>query len=302
MVAPAGLMHPTLAAEPPDGTGWIFEIKWDGVRALLLRHGGEARLIGRSGRDVTSTYPEIAAAVARLGGGDVVLDAEVVALDADGRPSFHRLQHRMHDRTPTPASQRATPASALVFDALAIGGRDLRGRPLLERKALLRRLLRRPGVLRYVDHVRGRGRDFLAALAASNLEGLVAKRAQSRYVVGRSRDWIKVKCTRTGTFVIGGYTVPQGTRAHLGALHLGRRDGRELAYVGRVGSGLDDTMLEHLAVRLGKLAIPRRPFTSGDPPLGGEHHWVRPRLSCSVRFTEWTDDGRLRHPVFLGLA
>jgi DNA ligase D-like protein (predicted ligase) len=226
----------------------------------------------------------------------------VVAIAADGRPSFHRLQHRMHDRAPSAASRRTIPASALVFDALAIGGRDLRGRPLLERKALLRRLLRRPGVLRYVDHVHGPGRDFLAALAARNLEGLVAKRAQSRYVAGRSRDWIKVKCTRTGTFVIGGYTVPQGTRAHLGALHLGQRDGRELAYVGRVGSGLDDAMLARLGERLAKLAAPRPPFTSGDPPLGAEHHWVRPRLVCTVRFTEWTDDGRLRHPVFLGLA
>lgn len=295
-------MHPTLASAPPQGPGWLFEVKWDGVRALLCRDAGRVRVVGRSGQDFTSMYPEIAAAVSAVADGDLTLDAELVALDPDGRANFHRLQRRMHDRAPSPGTRRATPVTAMVFDALRVRGRDVRSLGLLRRKALLRPLLPMHGPLRYVDHVRDRGREFLALAAAHDLEGIVAKKASSPYVAGRAREWVKIKCTRTATFVIGGYTIGRGARARLGALHLGRRAGRGLTYVGRVGSGIDDRSLTRLSVALSTLGAPHPPFTDGDVPRGPGHRWVRPRLACTVRFTEWTDDGRLRHPVFTGLA
>jgi DNA ligase D-like protein (predicted ligase) len=302
MAAPPALMHPSVASAPPTGPGWIFEIKWDGVRALLLREGGRVRVLGRSGQDFTATYPDVAAGVAALTGGDLALDAELVALESDGRASFHRLQRRMHDRGPSSATRRATPVTAMVFDALAVDGRDCRADPLLRRKSRVRRVLGVGDVLRYVDHVRGQGERFLAAVAARGLEGIVAKRAASRYPAARSTDWLKIKCPRTSVFTIGGYTLGRGARTSLGALHLGRRDGRALVYVGRVGSGFDDAMLARLADELSRLTVPTPPFSAGHPPAGPAHRWVRPRLTCTIRFTEWTDDGRLRHPVFLGLA
>jgi bifunctional non-homologous end joining protein LigD len=156
--------------------------------------------------------------------------------------------------------------------------------------------------MRYCDHVDHDGAGFLAAVAAAGLEGVVAKRASAPYRAGRSRDWRKVKSTHEAVFVIGGWTDPAGSRGHLGALHLGERRGRTLAYVGRVGSGLDERTLAALAGTLAPLASETCPFTAGAPPTGAGHHWVRPRLVCRVRYAERTTDERLRHPVFLGMA
>jgi bifunctional non-homologous end joining protein LigD len=295
------LMHPTLAAALPAGAGWLFEIKWDGVRVLALRTAGRVRLLARSGIDVTARYPEVATAVGALAGGDVALDGEIVALDADGRPRFDVLAERMHRARP-PADAQRRPLTCYVFDCLAREGRDVRGLPLVARKALGRARLGTPGVLRYCDHVDHDGASFLDAVTQAGLEGVVAKRAGSPYRAGRSRDWIKVKCTREGTFLIGGWTNPTGARGHLGALHLGERRGRALAYVGRVGSGLDEGTLAVLARALAPLASDACPFTGGAPPSGRGDHWVRPELACRVRYAERTPDGKLRHPVFLGMA
>ena len=301
MPGAAALMHPTLAPSLPEGPGWLYELKWDGVRVLALRSGERVRLVARSGDDVTARYPEIAAAFAALGGGDFAFDGEIVTLDAEGRPRFEWLAERMHRRrAPVPSARR--PLTAYVFDCLASDGRDVRELPLVARKALCRERLGPPGVLRYCDHVDHDGAGFLAAVAAAGLEGVVAKRASAPYRAGRSREWRKVKSTHDAVFAIGGWTDPTGSRGHLGALHLGERRGRTLAYVGRVGSGFDERTLAALARALGPLASDVCPFTTGAPPAGRGHHWVRPRLACRVRYAERTTDGRLRHPVFLGMA
>ena len=294
-------MLPTLVAEVPCGPGWLFEIKWDGVRVLALRRRGRVELRSRAGRDVTAQYPEVAAAVAGLPGGDLALDGEIVVPDAHGRPSFHALQRRMHASRAVAALARACPVVTYVYDCLALEGCDLRGLPLRERKARLRALLGRGGTLRYADHVEGDGGAFFAEACAAGLEGVVAKRAEAPYRGGRRREWLKVKCQLRQEFVLGGWTDPKGTRAHLGAVHLGVYEDGALAYVGRAGSGLDTAALGALHTCLVRLATERCPFVRGTPPRGREHHWVRPELVCEVRFSEWTPDGRLRHPVFLGL-
>ena len=224
-----------------------------------------------------------------------------MALDADGRPRFDWLAERMHlRRAPNGPGRRAL--TCYVFDCLACDGRDTRELPLLARKALCRASLPARTALRYCDHVDRDGARFLEAAAAAGLEGVVAKRASAPYRAGRSREWRKVKSTREGVFVIGGWTDPAGARGHLGALHVGEPGPGGLAYLGRVGSGLDDRTLHELPRRLEPLATDRCPFTGEVPPSGRGDHWVRPVLACRVRYAERTKDGRLRHPVFLGMA
>jgi DNA ligase D-like protein (predicted ligase) len=239
----------------------------------------------------------VAAAIDRLAGGYLALDGEIVALDEQGRPRFQLLQRRMH----TSRHAGRVPIIAYFYDCLALWGRDLRGLPLRDRKALLRELVPAVDPLRYTDDFTGDGERFFRAACAAGLEGVIAKRADCPYRGGRRPDWRKIKCQRRQEFVIGGYTDPKGTRAHLGAVHLGVYDGDALVYVGRVGSGLDAADLRDLHRRLHALDIDACPFTRGELPRGREHHWVRPELVCEVRFTEWTGDGAVRHPVFLGL-
>jgi DNA ligase D-like protein (predicted ligase) len=297
------LMHATTVADVPAGKEWIFELKWDGVRALVLRAGGVVEIRARTGTVVTARYPEVAEALAGLAGGDFALDGEIVALDERGAPSFERLQERMHlgsARAARAAAMRA-PVVVYLFDCLVLEGQDLRALPLRARKRLLERLLPRTGPLRFCAHVAGPGGRFLAVVRAAGLEGMVAKRATSPYRGGRSLDWRKIKCTLQQEFVIGGWTKPRGSRPHLGALHLGVYDHGELVYAGRVGSGLSEGVLRQLVRRLRALGAGASPFTRGAPPRGPEHHWVRPELVCEVRFAAWTSDGLLRQPVFLGL-
>ncbi len=294
-------MLPTLVTALPPGPGWVFEIKWDGVRVLAERVRGQVQLWSRGRVDVTARYPEVVAAIAALAGDDLALDGEIVALDQRGQSSFHRLARRMHLTRGVGAAAVALPVTYYVYDCLRLAGRDVRGLPLLARKALVRDLIPAHGTVRYADHVAGDGRAFFAAACKAGLEGVVAKRADARYRGGRRPEWRKIKCHRRQEFVIGGYTDPKGSRSHLGALHLGVYDGDALVYVGRVGSGFDERALRALHDRLRSLAVPRCPFTGGAPPRGQEHHWVRPELVCEVRFGEWTPDGSLRHPVYLGL-
>jgi bifunctional non-homologous end joining protein LigD len=295
-------MLATLAAQPFSRPGWLFEVKYDGVRVLAARDGGAVELYGRAGQRFTARYPELVAALRTLPLDRFVLDGEVVALDERGRPSFQRLQSRMHlTRAADVERVRAvTPVTGILFDALALDGRDLRDLPLEARKACLALVVPARGVIHYGEHVLEHGEAFYEAASEQRIEGIVAKRMASRYTGGRSPDWVKIKCQLRQEFVIGGLTAPQGARARFGALHVGLYDGDALTYVGRVGTGFDDATLEAIWQRLQPLRRVTSPFTRGTP-TGRGHTWVEPVLVCEVRFTEWTEDGGFRHPAFLGL-
>jgi bifunctional non-homologous end joining protein LigD len=297
----------TLAERPFSDPAWLYEIKYDGVRVLAERRGDRVTLYGRSGQDTTSRYPEIVRALRALPVDRFVLDGEIVALDDAGRPSFQRLQPRMAltDPRDIELAARRQPAVGVFFDCLLLDDRDLRRRPLVERKECLRLLVPPLGPVRYGDHVAEEGRAFFEAASAQRLEGIVAKKARGVYAGGRTRDWIKIKCQKRQEFVIGGYTDPQGARGHFGALHLGLYDGpaeaRRLVYVSKVGTGFDQAGLAAIWARLRPLDRATPPFEAGAVPTGRGHHWVEPRLVCEVRFTDWTEEGGLRHPTFLGL-
>ncbi|HKW51032.1 MAG TPA: DNA ligase D, partial [Candidatus Eisenbacteria bacterium] len=295
-------MLATLAERPVSGKEWLFEIKYDGVRVLASRRGEVVALYGRSGQEITGRYPELMGALRALPVEAFLIDGEIVALDESGKPSFERLQARMGLTNPRDIARAAAtvPVIGIFFDCLALDGHDLRRLPLLARKECLRLLLPPLGLVHYGDHVHEHGEAFFEAASAERLEGIVAKKLKSLYVGGRSQDWIKVKCLRRQEFVIGGYTDPQGARAYFGALHIGIYDGLRLVYVSKVGTGFDDASLKSLWEALQPLGRPTSPFAIGTP-TGRGHHWVEPKLACEVRFTEWTKDGGIRHPAFLGL-
>lgn len=308
--APRGALDPaqvplTLATpetRPPAGDGWSFEIKYDGVRVRAARREEEATLIGRSGEDVTKRYPEIAAALLSLAVPDFVVDGEIVAEDERGLPSFQRLQARMGLTRPRDiaAAVPKVPVRAVFFDVLGLLGHDLRGLPLRTRQELLARILPPLGTAQRAAHIVGHGEAFLEAAASMGLEGIVAKRLESRYAGRRTPDWIKIKCDRRQEFVIGGWTEPQGSRSGFGALHVGVYEGKRLVYVTKVGTGFDAARIDSIMKLLTPLNRPASPFDERTPS-GRGHHWVEPKLVCEVRFTEWTRDGGLRHPTFLGL-
>jgi bifunctional non-homologous end joining protein LigD len=303
-IAPSGdlLMLATIVEETPSDPAWLFEIKYDGVRVLASRAGDEIELRGRSGQLVTTRYPEVTAALRALPLKSFVLDGEIVALDDRGRSSFQRLQERMGLTRPADVERvrGEVPVSAVLFDALGLDGRDLRRLPLEARKECLKLLVPPRGVVYFGDHVLEHGADFLAAACEQGLEGVVAKKRDSPYAAQRSRDWLKIKCQLRQEFVIGGYTAPQGTRAHFGALHLGLYDRGELVYVSKVGTGFDVRTLKDISGKLRRLERPTSPFVRGTP-AGRDHHWVEPRLVAEIRFSEFTRDGGIRHPSFLGL-
>ena len=287
---------------PFSAKDWLFEIKYDGVRVLAQRRGGTVTLLGRKGDDVTRRYPEIVHALSRTAPDSFLIDGEIVAMDGSGRPSFQRLQRRMHltDRADIERAVLTAPVHGMFFDCLEVSERDLRAVPLTQRKECLALFLPHRGVVQYSEHILERGEEFYRAAWENHLEGIVGKRADSRYVSGRTRHWLKFKCQRHQEFVIGGYTTPGGSRPHFGALHLGLyRDG-ELVYVSKVGTGFDRTTLRSIHERLLALARRDSPFATG-PPAEAGHCWVEPRLVCEVEFAGWTDDGGLRHPSFMGL-
>ena len=295
-------MLATLAEQPFSRAGWVFEIKYDGVRVIAERRGDDVRMLGRSGEDITARYPEIAEALRGLSVEQVVLDGEIVAYDESGRPNFGRLQKRMHLSRPrdVAAAMTRVPVRAVFFDCLALEGHDLRKLGLLDRKECLARALPPAGVVQAGDHIAELGEAFYEAANEMGLEGVIAKRADSLYTGKRSADWVKIKCQKRQEFVIGGYTDPKGGGRHFGALHVGVHEEGQLRHVTRVGSGLDDDMQDQLWRQLQPLARKDSPFGASGP-TGRVDHWVEPRLVCEVRFTEWTADGGLRHPIFMGL-
>jgi bifunctional non-homologous end joining protein LigD len=297
-----------LGKDPFDGKDWLFELKYDGVRALALRDGTEVRLFGRNRREITQRYPEAALALAALPFARFAIDGEIVVPDDRGRPSFQLLQRRINVADPGEIERLslALPVTYWAFDLLAFGPFDLRPLPLEERKEFLARLVKSEGPVRYCDHVLARGKDFFDAAAAEKLEGIVAKRRRSPYRGTRSDDWIKIKCPQTRHFVIGGWTDPAGSRTHFGALLVGAYEASgDLRFVSRVGTGFDQTRLRELHALMkerGREESPFRDSKPGEPAPPRGSHFCAPELVGEVQFSEWTDDGGLRQPSFKGLA
>ncbi|HEY0463550.1 MAG TPA: non-homologous end-joining DNA ligase, partial [Polyangiaceae bacterium] len=284
----------------------IYELKIDGVRIVADKHARAVALRYRNGRAASSSYPEIARAVAALAPERVVLDGEVVAFDAEGRPSFQRIAPRIHAERPLDvrSAMAEVPVSYLVFDLLALNDFDLRSLPLLSRKALLMKLIRGKGYVRALDHLEADGRPLFELCRTQRLEGVVAKRAASPYRNGprRSDDWVKLKSERDDEFVVVGFMRGKGNRGPLGALCVASYSGQRLLYRGRVGSGLDAAELRSLEQALSALRVDDFP-ASGQPPEDAKGAlWVRPELVVSVRFLGFTEgEARLRAPVYRGL-
>ncbi|MCZ7528713.1 MAG: non-homologous end-joining DNA ligase [Acidimicrobiia bacterium] len=292
-------MLATLTDECPAGEGWVFERKLDGVRCLAVRDGRGVHLRSRTQRPLDRTYPEIVEALEQEGTRPLLLDGEIVAFEGEAT-SFARLQRRMQIQDPDRARRSGVAVFYYVFDLLHLDGRDLTGLTLRRRKALLEEAIRFRDPLRLNAHHDGDGPAHLREACARGWEGLIAKRAGSRYVGGRSRSWLKLKCVRRQELVVGGYTDPEGGRSGFGALLVGYHDGSgRLRYAGKVGTGFDEVTLEHLGRALRDLEVAASPFVD-DPGDRGVHH-VRPVLVCEVAFTEWTRVGRLRQPRYLGV-
>ncbi|WP_030898370.1 non-homologous end-joining DNA ligase [Streptomyces sp. NRRL F-5126] len=303
--APSGA---ELAAQPMLATlsdrrdfhagGWIFERKLDGVRVLAVRDMRGVRLLSRTGQRQNATYPEIVDALQEQGSTDFVLDGEVVAY-SHGRTDFSRLQQRLGITDERRARASKVAVTYYVFDILRLDGADLARLPLRARKALLRRALSYRPPVRFTPHRNDGGQELLDQACARGWEGLIAKRAAGGYQPRRSGDWLKLKCQRGQEFVVGGFTEPAGSRTGFGALLLGYYEGAQLRYAGKVGTGYDRATLHDIRSRLDELATTTRPFD--DQVREHTARWARPELVAEVGFSEWTRDGMLRHPRFLGL-
>jgi bifunctional non-homologous end joining protein LigD len=293
-------MLATLTDEAFSDPNWLFEIKWDGVRALAWIEDGKYKLRARSGNDITPQYPELAGLAKAVIGREAILDGEIVALDEKGYSSFERLQDRMHVRNPTANLIAKTPVVYQVFDLLYCDGYDLRGAPLLQRKQLLQRFLMGSQAMRYCDHIVGQGKELFELAKEKGLEGIVAKRSDSRYVSERSFNWLKVKATKTLDCVIGGWTAGRGTGVLFGALLLGLYEGKKLHFVGHVGTGWNGEMQKEILAQLQEHKAAASPFDKV-PVTNEKASWTSPYVVARVRYGGWTDEQRLRHPVFMGL-
>jgi len=306
-------MHCETADEAFTRDGWLFELKLDGYRLIASKSKGEALLLTRNGNDYTGVFPEIARAVKALPYDECIIDGEVVVCDEKGLPSFARLQKRGRLSSSMEIRRAAVelPATFYAFDLLAFEDFDLRPLPLVERKRFLTEAVPKLGALRWLDHIETEGEAFLEQVTSMGLEGIVAKKADSRYRGTRSKDWVKIKAEKTGDFVIVGFTAPKGSRSHVGALQLGDFVDGTLVYAGRVGTGFNDELLREIKGLLDPI-VRKDPssagpvLTLGAEPLSSEHipdtkttTWVDPVHVCEVRYREWTPDGFLRHAAFM---
>lgn len=299
---PRGLepMKATLTKEPFDDRDWIFERKLDGVRCLAYRDGQEVRLLSRTARELGRSYPELVDAIAAEPCSDFVLDGEIVAFEGHVT-SFAKLQRRMQLTDPEAARRTGVEVFLYAFDLVHLDGHDTRGLSLRSRKALLRRALSFKGPVRYVTHRNAAGKESFRDACARGLEGIIGKRVDSSYRGARSRDWLKFKCIAEQELVIGGFTAPKGSRSDFGALLVGYYDDGRLRYAGKVGTGFDQRTLRDLGARMRKLERSEPPFDEEVKPRPPGVRWVRPELVAQIAFGEWTRDGRLRQPRYLGL-
>jgi bifunctional non-homologous end joining protein LigD len=299
-------MKARLAKSLPSGDDWIYEIKFDGFRALAFKSGDDVRLLSRNDKDFGDKFPEIVEAMAALKIDDVVFDGEIVALDAKGISSFQLLQA---------LGEKRPPIYFYVFDLLRRKGKDLRGQSLVERKSQLEQVLgKKSGLIRYSASLGDNPGQLLKQAAKLGLEGLIGKRKDSVYQPGRrSGAWVKLKLHYEQEFVIGGFTNPEGGRQHFGALMLGFYKGLQLKFCGKVGTGFDEKLLNSLNSQFQGMAQVECPFSNLPEKRSGRFgagvtaaemkrcHWVKPQMVCQIKFAEWTRDEKLRQPVFLGL-
>jgi DNA ligase D-like protein (predicted ligase) len=293
-------MLATLTKEVFSDPAWVYEPKLDGQRSLLWRRGSTVRLITRNEKDRTAHYPDLSRAILGAETPGLIADGEIVAFDGDVT-SFSRLQGRMQNSRPSAVQVAAVPVYFYLFDLIWLDGYDLSALPLLARKSLLRRAATFEDPIRYSEHLDEDGETAFRAACEKGWEGLIAKRAASPYIHGRSKDWLKFKCVNEQEFVVIGWTEPKGGRSGLGALLVGYHEDDELRFGGKVGTGFGERELAMLRGKLGSLE-------RSTPPVGDTKgvtlkgvHWVRPKLVAQVGFSEWTPDGKLRHPRYLGL-
>lgn len=291
-------MLATPGGQPFFDPHWIFEYKFDGERCIAYHTGNNVRLYSRNQLQLNQKYPEIVNAVQAQAGVDFIIDGEVVALKG-GISSFSALQQRINISSPDEAIQQAIPVYYYIFDLLYLDGYDLTGLPLLTRKALLQAVFSFGGRILFSNHRQADGKNCYHLACRRGFEGIIAKRANSRYLQQRSQDWIKFKCQMRQEFVIGGYTEPKNSRQGFGAILIGYYQGGVLVYAGKVGTGFDDTALQTLSEVFHPLERPENPFTGKTD--GERVHFIRPVLVAEIGFTSWTPAGRLRHPHFIGI-
>ena len=285
-------MLATIADKPFDSKEWVYETKWDGFRLIAEMKRGAVRLFSRNGIEVTARYPAIAQALRPIVE-PCVIDGELVALDTKGRSHFQLLQNAMRDEK--------TRLQYCVFDLLFLGTEDVRRKPLLERKRLLKQMLPRTKLLRYSEHIQEKGIALFEQAKQAGLEGVMAKLASGLYSSGkRTRQWLKFKAMNEQEVVVVGYTAPRRSRKYFGALVLAVRESSQWQYVGHAGTGFDEETLQMLYNKMQPLKTKAKPFTVKVKDEA-QTTWLRPQLVAEVKFTEWTDRGEMRHPVFLGL-
>jgi bifunctional non-homologous end joining protein LigD len=301
-------MKPKLVEHPPTTGDWIYELKFDGIRALAIKDGRAVQLVSRNEKKLNDRFPEIARAAAGFEANECVVDGEVVAMDEEGRSSFQLLQRAELDG-------KDVPLAFYVFDILQLNGRSLIGLPLTLRKEMLMRLVPPLGdIIRFSGALGTEAETLLPEIKRRGLEGLLGKQRDSVYEPGRrSGAWIKLKCVNEQEFVIGGYTPPAGARKHFGALLVGYYDKDRLLFAGKVGTGFDTKLLSTLHKKMRAEERSTCPFADLPSKQNGEwvqgitpgemrkYTWVNPKFVCQVKFAEWTRDGKLRQPVFLGL-
>ncbi len=287
----------TLVKEPPTGPGWLHELKFDGYRMLVHLNRGKVHFWSRNGKDWTEKFSSLEKPLKKLPITSAILDGEVVVVDQKGRSSFQKLQQSM----------KGAPAAFIfqVFDVIYLDGYSLTRTPLKERKELLEKLLgpdRSKGQIRYSDHVEGNGAQFFKQACEFGIEGIVSKLEDSPYESTRNKNWLKVKCIKRQEFVIAGYTPSKKAFPGFGSLVLGVYDKGKLVYSGRVGTGFSIKQRLELQKMIDRIAQPSMPFAvkPKDPGLR-DTHWAKPQLVAEVEFTEWTEDGSIRHPSFQGL-
>src|SRR6266576_1993059 len=297
------IIHPMLATlvdEPFADPNWIFETKWDGFRSVCFIRNGKARFVSRNQIEMTPQYPELAKMPAQVDAREAILDGEIVALDQHGMPRFQLLQPRVGRKSGIDALRGAAQIVYFVFDLLFVDGYDLMSCTVVDRKARLAQILRAADFVKLSEHIEGDGKAFFHEVEKFHLEGMIAKRAASKYLQKGSTDWLKVKTVMRSEVVIGGYTQPRNTRSYFGSVVCGLyRDGK-LHYVAHVGGGFNQRTLAAVYKLLQPLKRDKSPFVDA-PKTNEPVQWVAPKLVAEVKFSEWTADNRLRHPVFIGL-